>query len=196
MLKNYVSFLRKGAIIHNSLDRKYVKIGARDILTIPKGDLVAVMVGGLFQACFFIRNYSASTDGLGYNNHINTDDRMQIMKFILALRCITCKDNMDTQSHTFYKCGFARQCWNYATHTFAMQQIPECYWLLPPIGVLEVRAAGSTGGSFGIIGWGFFCRDHTGRVHGVGAGGMGVDTTHNVNCQAILEGVTQATSMG
>ncbi|KAF9613023.1 hypothetical protein IFM89_005457 [Coptis chinensis] len=54
---------------------------------------------------------------------VNTDDRMQSMKFRLASSCIACKDNTNTQSHTFYECGFARQCWNYTTNTFAMQQI-------------------------------------------------------------------------
>ncbi|KAF9599499.1 hypothetical protein IFM89_038593 [Coptis chinensis] len=179
---------------------------------------------------------------------VNTDDRMQNIKFRLASRCIACKDNTDTQSHTFYECGFAMQCWNYATNTFVMQQIlgishtelvevgasldpqAKAPWGVASISclvaiwrnrnkmiyeegkpnfplfvkqfeeasilVLKVSAAGSIRGSYGITGWGFVCRDHTRRVHGVGAGGIGIDIAHNANCQAILEGVTQATNMG
>ncbi|KAF9616003.1 hypothetical protein IFM89_027942 [Coptis chinensis] len=57
-----------------------------------------------------------------FRGTMHTDDKLQSMKFKLASRCITCKQQCETQQHLLYECEFAKKCWNYITTTFQLQQ--------------------------------------------------------------------------
>ncbi|KAF9599991.1 hypothetical protein IFM89_002026 [Coptis chinensis] len=55
-----------------------------------------------------------------FRGTMHTDDKLQSMKFKLASRCITCKQQCETQQHLLYECEFAKKCWNYVTTTFQL----------------------------------------------------------------------------
>ncbi|KAF9610199.1 hypothetical protein IFM89_021137 [Coptis chinensis] len=72
----------------------------------------------------------------------------------------------------------------------------ECYWLLPPPGVIKANTDGSSRGNPRLAGWGVVLRDHNELVYGARIGGMGIETCYVAECQAILAGVERAIQMG
>ncbi|KAF9620424.1 hypothetical protein IFM89_012601 [Coptis chinensis] len=68
----------------------------------------------------------------------------------------------------------------------------ECYWYLPPRGIMKMNTDGAARGNPGIAGWGVVFRDHDGTVKGTYIGGIGVATNYVAECTSIIEGINLA----
>ncbi|KAF9604618.1 hypothetical protein IFM89_008884 [Coptis chinensis] len=72
----------------------------------------------------------------------------------------------------------------------------ECYWYLPPKGIMKMNADGAARGNLGIAGWGVVFRDHKGTVKGTYIRGIRVATNYEVECTTIIEGLNMAIQQG
>ncbi|KAF9624338.1 hypothetical protein IFM89_009621 [Coptis chinensis] len=78
-------------------------------------------------------------------------------------------------------------------------KIFECFWLLPPPGILKINTDGCSRGNPGRSGWGFVFRNYKGEFLGAAAGGMGTISRTTVHLcvvpkEIVAEGVVASTS--
>ncbi|KAL5710244.1 hypothetical protein ACHQM5_020833 [Ranunculus cassubicifolius] len=71
----------------------------------------------------------------------------------------------------------------------------ECYFTLPPEGMVLFSCDGASKGNPGKARWGFVIREHTGKILGAMAGGLGTSTNYVAELKAIVEAMKNAKEM-